>query len=178
MQRKDSQKLSPSQDPHSPAGAAATHPSQSGSAWIIGPVRDSLLFIGAPLVAIAAFLPMRAWFRSQEIAVVLLAIFTFGHHFPTFLRAYGDHDLFARYRWRFLLAPPIIFAGALWFNARDLHGLLLFISMWDIWHLMMQHFGFMRIYDSKAGAISPVASWLDWALSYSWYAALRLHAHL
>ena len=174
MQRKDSRKLSPSLAPHSPAGAAVTPPSQTSSAWILGPVRDSLLFIGAPLVAIATFLPMRAWFSSQEIAVVLLAIFTFGHHFPTFLRAYGDHELFARYRWRFLLAPPIIFAGALWFNARDLHGLLLFISMWDIWHLMMQHYGFMRIYDSKAGAISPVASWLDWALSYSWYVTLIL----
>ena len=72
------------------------------------------------------------------------------------MRAYGDRELFARYRWRFLLAPPLILAATLWFSARDLHGLLLLVFTWDIWHVLMQHYGFMRIYDAKQGEIHPL----------------------
>ena len=75
------------------------------SPWILNPLSDSVLFIVAPLVVMAVFLPLRSWFTSQQIAVFLLAFFTFGHHFPGFLRACGDRELFARYKVRFLLAP-------------------------------------------------------------------------
>ena len=109
---------------------------------------------------------------SEHIAILSLAFFTFGHHFPTFLRAYGDQELFERFRLRFLLAPPILFVTAMWFNSRDLHGLLLFVAAWDIWHVLMQHYGFMRIYDAKAGAVATVTSWLDWSFAISWYITL------
>lgn len=119
------------------------------SGWILSPVYDWLLFIGAPVVCILTLLPLRAIWNSEQLAILLLAFFTFGHHFPSFLRAYGDRELFARYRWRFLLAPPIVFLSALWFDARQLHGLIVFVFAWDIWHVLMQQYGFMRIYDSK-----------------------------
>ena len=154
------------------AGVAAAAPAAPSSPWILGPVLDSLLFIGAPLAVMAVFLPLRGVFSSREIAILLLAFFTFGHHFPGFLRAYGDRDLFARFKWRFLLAPPLIFGTALWFDSRQLHGLLILTALWDIWHVLMQHYGFMRIYDSKAGSVTALGSWLDWALSISWYLAL------
>ena len=153
--------------PVTAAGAAAP-----ASPWLLGPARDMLLFIGAPLLVIAVFLPLRAYFSSRQIAILLLAFFTFGHHLPGFLRAYGDHELFSRYKWRFLIAPPLLFATAYWFNAEQLHGLLVFVSLWDIWHVLMQHYGFMRIYDSKAGAVSAAGSWMDWGLSISWYVTL------
>jgi tetratricopeptide (TPR) repeat protein len=85
------------------------------------------------------------------------------------MRAYGDRELFARYRWRFLLAPPLILAATLWFSVRDLHGLLFLVFTWDIWHVLMQHYGFMRIYDAKQGEISPWTARLDLAVSLSWY---------
>ena len=142
------------------------------SGWILNPVWDSVLFIGAPVVVIAGFLPLRSFISSEQIAILSLAFFTFGHHFPTFLRAYGDAELFRRFRTRFLLAPPLLFAAALWFDSRSLHGLLLFVAAWDIWHVLMQHYGFMRIYDSKAGAVRPLTSRLDWAFSISCYVTL------
>ena len=155
------------------SGAAATLPAASRPGqWILSPSLDLLLFIGAPLVVMAVFLPLRSLFSSREIAIFLLAFFTFGHHFPTFLRAYGDKELFDRFRWRFLLAPPLLFATALWFNSQQLHGLLIFVALWDIWHVLMQHYGFMRIYDSKAGAVNASTSWLDWGLAICWYVAL------
>ena len=131
-----------------------------------------MLFIGAPLVCIATLLPLSRLWTSEQTAVFLLAFFTFGHHFPGFVRTYGDRELFARYRLRFLLAPPLIFATALWFDLKDLHGLVIFVSAWDIWHVLMQHYGFMRIYDAKQGVMNSVVSRMDWAVSISWYLTL------
>ena len=149
--------------------ASMSRSTTPGSAWILSPIWDSVLFIGAPLICIAAFVPLRSAWGSEDLSLFLLAFFTFGHHLPGFIRAYGDRELFARYRWRFLLAPPLILAATLWFSARDLHGLLLLVFTWDIWHVLMQHYGFMRIYDAKQGDIQPWTARLDLAVSLSWY---------
>ena len=151
----------------------ATHSiSLPRSTWIISRFWDSVLFIGAPLLSVAVFLPLRRFFSSEQLAVFLLAFFTFGHHLPGFIRAYGDHELFARYRLRFLLAPPLIFSTALWFDLRGLHGLIIFVFAWDIWHVLMQHYGFMRIYDAKRGETSALTAHLDRAVSLAWYVTL------
>ena len=156
-----------------PSSAKAVTVATSGqSGWILSPLWDSLLFIGAPLVVIAGFLPLRSFISSEQIAILSLAFFTFGHHFPTFVRAYGDVELFERFKTRFLLAPPLLFAAALWFSSRDLHGLLLFVAAWDIWHVLMQHYGFMRIYDAKAGGVRKLTPCFDWAFAISWYIML------
>ncbi len=131
-----------------------------------------MLFIGAPVTCVLALFPLRAYWRPQEYSFLLLAFFTFGHHLPGFIRAYGDRELFARYRLRFLLAPPLIFLTTLWFDLRGLHGLVIFVFAWDIWHVLMQHYGFMRIYDAKRGEISPVTARMDRAISICWYLAL------
>ena len=155
-----------------PVSAPVAAAVRVSSTWIISPLWDSVLFIGAPLVCIATLLPLSRLWTSEQTAVFLLAFFTFGHHFPGFVRTYGDRELFARYRLRFLLAPPLIFATALWFDLKDLHGLVIFVSAWDIWHVLMQHYGFMRIYDAKQGVMSSVVSRMDWAVSISWYLTL------
>jgi hypothetical protein len=74
---------SPASFPH----AAAVPPSVA-SGWIISPLWDSVLFIGAPLVCIATLLPLSRLWTSEQTAVFLLAFFTFGHHFPGFVRTY------------------------------------------------------------------------------------------
>ena len=160
------------QDSTAPALEKEVAFSPASAGWIVSPFWDSVLFIAAPLVAMAGLLPLRAYWSSQQLSVFLLAFFTFGHHFPGFLRAYGDRELLARYRWRFLLAPPLLFATTLWFDIRNLHGLLIFISAWDIWHVLMQNYGFMRIYDSKQGDRSKLTSRMDWTVAFSWYLML------
>jgi Flp pilus assembly protein TadD len=142
------------------------------SPWILSPVWDLALFIASPLLVIAAFVPLRAWVRSEQLSLWLLAFFTFGHHLPGFLRAYGDRELFARYRWRFLLAPPLVLAATVWTDQRNLHGLLLLVFAWDIWHVLMQQYGFLRIYDAKAGITDRITARLDWAIAICWYVTL------
>ena len=151
-----------------PLPATAT---QASSAWIISPFWDSVLFIGAPVVSIAVLFPLRVFWESYEYALFLLAFLTFGHHLPGFIRAYGDRELFQRYKWRFLLGPPLLFAASYWFNSRGLHGILMLSFTWDIWHVLMQHYGFMRIYDAKQNEISPLTARLDWLFSLSCYVA-------
>lgn len=140
--------------------------------WIVSPVWDGVLFIGAPVVCAAALLPLAGLWTSQAYSFFLLAFFTFGHHLPGFLRAYLDKELFRRYRARFLLAPPLVFLTALWFDHRGLHGMLIFVFAWDIWHVLMQHFGFMRIYDAKTGEVDVWTARMDWAVSISSYVSM------
>lgn len=47
--------------------------------------------------------------------------------------------------------------------------MLLIAFCWTIWHGMMQHFGFMRIYDAKVRSMSKTTARLDWWISFSWF---------
>ena len=124
-------------------------------AWIVSPIYDLLFFIGTPLLCVAIALPIgRAW-SSLDFYIAVMAFSSLGHHLPGFLRAYGDADLFARHRARFLLAPPLVLAAFLWFGLAHMSGLLFLLMIWSIWHVMMQHYGFQRIYEAKVGSSDP-----------------------
>ena len=109
---------------------------------------------------------------SAEVIFLYVAAFaSIGHHLPGFLRAYGDRELFQRFRWRFLLAPPVALGVALLFSWSHLHGLELLLLAWATWHVLMQTYGFMRIYDAKAGAVDATSAWLDFWLCVAIFAA-------
>ena len=99
-----------------------------------------------------------------------------GHHLPSFLRTYGDRALFARHRIRLILAPILVFAVTLGFSMRGLHGMLLISMCWSIWHGMMQHFGFLRIYDLKVRSTGNLTARLDWWITASWFALCLVHS--
>lgn len=106
-----------------------------------------------------------AEFLSPEHIFLLVAAFaSLGHHLPGFLRAYGDRELFRRFRWRFLLAPPAALAAAMAFSLYDLHGLELVLLLWATWHIMMQTYGILRIYDMKRGHRDALSRKLGFAL--------------
>ena len=96
----------------------------------------------------------------------------------TFIRVYGDVDLFRRFKWTFVLAPaiPLGFATAVlvYFNSHDYpveYVLYLFIllALWDPWHFLMQHYGFTRIYDRHNAAPKKLAARMDLFLSAAWF---------
>ena len=144
------------------------------SPWIHSPIYDVLFFIGTPLLCLAAFLPLRGVVSSESIWLFVMAFSSFGHHLPGFLRAYGDAELLQRFKLRFLLAPPLVYLVFLWFGTQEMDGMLLILMLWSIWHVMMQHFGFMRIYDAKVGSLSPMTALLDRALSLLWFVSIVL----
>lgn len=171
----------------SPACAAASvpyrdaHPSTRES-WVLSPVQDTLLIIAAPLLTLALALFSMYWFGAVKGATLVLlthVVFTVAHHLPTFIRIYGDLELARRYNWHFIFAPVISLSFALgvltWLNLNGYpleHFLYFYIllTLWDPWHFMRQHYGFMRIYDRHNQAPRLLASRMDLLLSMTWFA--------
>jgi hypothetical protein len=169
--------------PSLPAGASdrvvpAARPSQN---WVLTPFQDVLLIIAAPLLCLAlALLALRQYGAERGAALVITAhiVLTVAHHLPTFIRIYGDVELFRRFKWNFLLGPlvPLAFATGMliYLNARDypveyILYLYIFLALWDPWHFLRQHFGFTRIYDRNNAAPVRLASNMDWWLCALWF---------
>jgi hypothetical protein len=110
-------------------------------------------------------------------------VFTVAHHMPTFIRVYGDVELLRRFRWSLLLAPVIPFAFALVvlgyinYNGYPVEYILvlyLMLAVWDPWHFLMQHYGFMRIYDRHNAAPRRLAARMDLLLCVSCFVFIML----
>lgn len=149
-----------------------------GNPWIISPAEDGLFIIGAPVFILGLFWAADQFRLAGALAIFVLGFMRTGHHLPGFLRTYTDRELFARYRLRFLVIPPVLLGATLWLTFQDFHGVLLVSLLWGIWHSIMQLYGFGRIYDAKRGLVSAVVSWLDWLVCVSWFATLLLSSPL
>jgi tetratricopeptide (TPR) repeat protein len=142
------------------------------SIWIISPAADLGLLILTPL----AIIPLVLWLANgpmtaEAIGLTVFAFASLGHHLPGLMRAYGDRELFAQFRWRFLLAPPLAVAVC-WLSLMTfkLHGLELLLLLWATWHILMQTYGFLRIYDMKRGHVGR------WHANWDFYACLTVFA--
>jgi Flp pilus assembly protein TadD len=146
-------------------GALQPTSSPTRSAWIISPAADLVFLIATPLLIVPVTLfVVRQHFTIEQISLVVVAFASIGHQLPGFLRAYGDAALFARYRWRMLLGPPIALAAAWLVAQTQLHGLVLLLLLWSTWHVLMQTYGMLRIYDLKRGWATQRRARIDfWA---------------
>ena len=154
--------------------------------WVLGPLPDSLLVIVAPVLTLAMALVAMKWFGSVKGATLILishVVFTVAHHLPTFIRVYGDVELFRRYRWHFVFAPLISLVFCLsvlgYLNNKEyplenFMYLYILLTLWDPWHFMRQHYGFMRIYDRVNDAPLGIATRMDLLLSVSWFAYIMV----
>lgn len=154
--------------------------------WILNPLQDSLLIIAAPVLVLAAAIVMFQKLgaaAATSLIIVSHIVFTVAHHLPTFIRIYGDVELFQRHRWHFLLAPvvPLAFSAAVlgYINHRDLPVasflyLYIMLALWDPWHFMRQHYGFVRIYDRHNTAPRGLAARMDLWLSTIWFVYIML----
>ena len=154
--------------------------------WILDPFQDALFVIVAPvlvlLAAIAVFKTLGG-VAATSLIIVAHIVITVAHHLPTFIRIYGDVELFQRFKWNFVLAPaiPLLFcAGVLgYINYMDYPVeyflyLYLMLALWDPWHFLRQHYGFMRIYDRPNAAPRRIAANMDLALSVAWFVFIML----
>ncbi len=152
--------------------------------WIISAGWDLSYIVVSPLLIVPVVLILaRHWLTAEEISLVVIAFASLGHHLPGFMRAYGDRELFARYRLRFLLVPLLVLGLALLFSPPSglasalrlpwthLHGLELILLVWGTWHGLMQTYGFMRIYDVRLGVNDRWTARLDHWLCLSVFVA-------
>jgi hypothetical protein len=154
--------------------------------WVLTPAQDALYIIAAPPLVLALAIAAFAMLGAESAAALIIlvhVVLTVAHHMPTFIRVYGDVDLFRRFKWNFLLAPllPLGISAAVlaYIDSRGLpveNFLYLFIllALWDPWHFLMQHYGFMRIYDRHNAAPQRLAARMDLLLAASWFVTIML----
>jgi hypothetical protein len=166
--------------------ASALKGSRSRQNWVLDPIQDALFIIVAPLIVLAIAVWVFARYGATEATALIIVahvIMTVAHHLPTFIRIYGDVDLFKRFKWSFVLGPviPLAFSiGVLaYINAHDYPVenflyLYILLSLWDPWHFLRQHYGFMRIYDRANQAPRRLAANMDFWLCVTWFAYIML----
>jgi hypothetical protein len=168
--------------------------------WVLGPISDFLLIIAAPVLglfwAVATYhiayrISIDVYHHPAEVAIrngvtavlSIFMVFNVAHHLPTFIRIYGDRDLVRRFRWSLLLGPVVPLAASIalasYVIAKDIDiGFILYINLililWDPWHFLMQHYGFMRIYDRHNAAPRKLAGWMDYGICTSWFVFIMI----
>ena len=149
------------------AAAAATVETPKRSArspWFQSASFDLLLILGVPFLTWPLVMAAQgAWGPTLLNQLILLT--ATGHYFATFVRVYGDRELFARFKARFVVVPLVLLVTCVGMFASG-HGaaLLLVTTAWAFWHWLAQAFGFARIYDIKVGSFRPLTALLDRAL--------------
>jgi len=134
-----------------PAEPAVVLTSQPWSRyWIFSPLQDMAFVLLTPLPILLTFAAARRGGWSDGLLTFGLAL-AMAHYLPGILRAYGDRALFRRFRVRLVLAPLFLIPVTTSFAYLNLHIVLLLALLWGQWHWMMQVYGFVRIYDAKAG---------------------------
>jgi tetratricopeptide (TPR) repeat protein len=144
-------------------------PAAAQSPWILGRWADLVLFIATPALIIPLFFAAKSAMPIQDLALFILAFGALGHHLPGMMRAYGDAGLFREFRVRFIVAPIVLAAACVFIFMNNMRIAILAIYLWGIWHGLMQTYGFVRIYDAKAGSVAPVTQRLDLMMCISWF---------
>ncbi len=139
------------------------------SPWILGSWQDLLLFVGTPALILPAFWITKTQLSIAQISLYVAAFGALGHHLPGMMRAYGDRDLFRRFRVRFVVAPVLIVAASAYCAREGLTVLALVAVVWGVWHGLMQTYGFVRIYDGKSSGFSSLTRHLDLAMCIAWF---------
>jgi hypothetical protein len=144
------------------------------SMWIVDPLRDLVLIVGAPAIILPALWIAQSRFKPEQIYLFVASFGAIGHHLPGMMRAYGDRFLFERFKYRFLITPLVLGVFCVVFALRDLNALVLIAYVWGVWHGLMQTYGFMRIYDVKVASVSSATARLDSAMCITWFVAAVL----
>jgi len=158
---------------HGVARRGAVAASSPVSPWILGRGRDVILFIGPPALILPSVLLAETVWSGKSLYALVMALGALGHHLPGMMRAYGDRELFRRFRTRFIAAPLFLVTLCAAFGLRDatLAPILLITYFWGVWHGLMQTHGFARIYDAKVGSFAASTVRLDRWLCIVWFGA-------
>jgi len=144
-------------------------PSKAVNPWIVNWWQDLLWFIGLPILLVPLFYGLLQQVSLTQVSLLVVTLGAVGHHLPGMIRAYGDADLFARYRVRFIVAPIFLIAVSVFYSFYRPDALGVVIVTWGFWHSQAQVYGFLRIYDSKVGLTDQPSAWVDRLVCLSWF---------
>ena len=140
------------------------------SPWLLGLKLDLLLFIATPVLVLPLALGVQKLYGSAVVGA-LAGLGALGHHMPGMMRAYGDRELFSRFKVRFVVAPLFLLAACVTCAVLDpkMGGLVMLTYMWGVWHAFMQIHGFLRIYDGRVKSFARVTALLDQWMCITWF---------
>lgn len=151
--------------------AVAQSAVRARSPWILSPWADLALFVATPALVLPLFLLLKTRWAPLDMALLWVALGGVGHHLPGMMRAYGDRELFQRYKLRFVLAPIFLVSVCCLAAVYDLAATQVVAVFWALWHSLAQTYGFLRIYDAKVGSFAARTRRLDRAMCVAWFVA-------
>lgn len=149
--------------------------------WIINRKMDLTWFIGGALAGYALFF-VHAGLGWDMVGIWFLWVVLLDspHFFGTISRTYLDKQEFKQRKrlltWSllwFAAGPAMILLSYLLHEAGvaayefPWKLFLVFFGLWAYWHVVRQHYGFLRLYQKKNGDAHPIDARLDSALLYS-----------
>lgn len=153
----------------------ASGSSRAGSGWIISQREDLTWFIGSALAGYAAVALMWAGFPLLP----LQAVWFFGvdgpHVLATVTRTYFDKAERKKLGWYLWILAPLLLVGPI--AAMTGHAAIFFLAafLWQQFHVVKQHFGFVMLYKAKNRERTDIDRKLDrWFLLGSLFAPLAL----
>ncbi|MBM79868.1 MAG: hypothetical protein CMJ78_04660 [Planctomycetaceae bacterium] len=163
------------------ASASEQRPEQN---WIVGQNADAMFIIAAPIFALIWAIITFQTLGARALLAIFI-VFNVGHHLPTFIRIYGDRELLKRFRWSLILGPVIPFCAFMALvghviskgqPVENVFFLSIILTLWDPWHFLMQHYGFMRIYDRHNAAPRKLAGRMDLTVCATWFVFIMIAA--
>ena len=150
----------------------------SASRFIIGPLADSVLLIGAPLLALGLGVAVSGTdfavepsglARGGSLLTLLTSIFVSAHLFIVVFRSHANPTIFRLHPLRFTVVPCLLFL-AMCTSRWVAVSVSVLATWWDVYHSSMQTFGLGRIYDMKRGNDAQAGRTLDAWLNVLLYA--------
>lgn len=146
--------------------------------YIAGPVYDAVMFIGAPLLALAlgiaisgtalADQEVEMWGNTGTATSIFIGSFIMAHLALVVARSHLNQQIFARHPRRFIAAPLVLLAllcASDWLLAIAIVATV----WWDVVHSGLQTFGLGRIYDARQGNPPALGRRLDLGLNLLLY---------
>jgi hypothetical protein len=144
-----------------------------GAGFIVSPLYDAILFILAPVLALALIVPIDAspWATkwrplfgiAERPAILFILVWSHAHAVAVFFRSHANRAIFVQHRFAFVGVPILLFA-ALMASDWVMVSALVLAPFWAVYHIGMQSFGLGRIYDVRWGNPPEMGRHLDYWL--------------
>ena len=157
----------------SPVSPAA--PISTGTKWIISQREDLTWFIGSALAGYAAVALMWAGFPLLPLQAVWFFGIDGPHVLATVTRTYADKAERKKLGWFLWIVAPLLLVGPIAAVTGHAGAFFLAAFVWQQFHVVKQHFGFVMIYRAKNRERNDLDRKLDrWFLLGSLFAPLAL----
>jgi hypothetical protein len=151
----------------------------SPARWHVSPFCDVALYAFGWLWLLVPSLMMGPRPLDYVLVYIAASVVSAVHIHFTFPYVYLDGDVRRSHFWRFVPLPLVVvaafFARVLLASAA-LDAFMIFVgiavSVWNLWHVLMQKYGFLRLYAAKRGdprpGERPLPAWIDRFFVCAW----------